>query len=690
MKVTKSILFITLIYLGWSFVSFSQGVCNDPSYKKGEFDISEKNICLPNLVNLTNKSDGKNVKYVFDYRGENLSEALSNAISNTSHLYPDMDKPEIYTILQIEDKNDEKIIACKTVNVRSNNLPVYSYSVCNNLVQFNIPIHPLNNFDTYKFELGNGLGTIEIDRSKLPYTIEKNTSLPLAFRVTGFYSDANKNCNTNLTALNIPSPSIFTNLPFVPNIDRLQLLSLNKVKLDYSGPFPNDSTLFATLYRFEKNNPVTSLTVVNENIIPGSYELSIPDSSKSYCFFVKKKAICQNIPEESAEICTHPIIKAGFNPTIFQNEIFWDKYPSTFKGLKLVSFPLAILNGISFNSSQIIKIDINSSNSLKLNISENSNGYFHKSIDCKNKYCYTVEQTISGTLNFIQYHGVSVSNKLCVNQRDVKVPPIKSLLVSTEDNRNRVYFEDDSGWPLKKERWFLYKNEGVKSNIIDSVTNYQEFLKDTTLVKKSESYKIGYIDQCNSNSFLSDSVSSIYLKFSSPNKIFWTENSPFSNSGVNVYKIFHVDEQTNLPVLNKEILNSKYETDLDLSSFEDYVKLLIKSEAVVGGNTLVSNSNLLEVPIAPSIYIPNVFTPNKDLKNDIFSIYTSNKSFLEFKMLIYNRNGEIVATLNSPAEIWDGTYKSNHVPQGTYIYKITATQKNGEKFFKLGSLDLIR
>jgi gliding motility-associated-like protein len=351
---------------------------------------------------------------------------------------------------------------------------------------------------------------------------------------------------------------------------------------------------------------------------------------------------------------------------------------------------MAILNGISFMTSQKIKIDINSSNSLRLNISENSSGYFHKSIDCKNKYCYSVEQTISGTLNFIQYHGVSVSNKLCVNQRNIKVPPIKSLLVSTEDNRNRVYFEDDSGWPLKKERWFLYKNEGVKSIIIDTVTNYQEFLKDTTLVEKSESYKIGYIDQCNSNSFLSDSVSSIYLKFSSPNKIFWTENSPFSNSGVNVYKIFHVDEQTNLPVLNKEILNSKYETDLDLSSFEDYAKLFIRSEAVVGGNTLVSNSNLLEVPIAPSIYIPNVFTPNKDLKNDIFSIYTSNKSFLEFKMLIYNRNGEIVATLNSPAEIWDGTYKSNHVPQGTYIYKITATQKNGEKFFKLGSLNLIR
>jgi len=59
-------------------------------------------------------------------------------------------------------------------------------------------------------------------------------------------------------------------------------------------------------------------------------------------------------------------------------------------------------------------------------------------------------------------------------------------------------------------------------------------------------------------------------------------------------------------------------------------------------------------------------------------------------MFIYNRNGEIVATLNSPAEIWDGTFKSKYVPQGTYVYKITATQKNGEKFFKIGSLDLIR
>ncbi len=94
--------------------------------------------------------------------------------------------------------------------------------------------------------------------------------------------------------------------------------------------------------------------------------------------------------------------------------------------------------------------------------------------------------------------------------------------------------------------------------------------------------------------------------------------------------------------------------------------------------------------IIPDIYIPNSFTPNGDGKNDVFNIKTVYE-FSEFKLVIYNRWGDMIFESEDINKGWDGTYKVKPVPLGVYVYQLTATIKDtGEQRKITGRVTLVR
>lgn len=67
--------------------------------------------------------------------------------------------------------------------------------------------------------------------------------------------------------------------------------------------------------------------------------------------------------------------------------------------------------------------------------------------------------------------------------------------------------------------------------------------------------------------------------------------------------------------------------------------------------------------------IPNVFTPNGDGTNDTWEIKNMNL-YPEAQILIYDRNGRLVASYKGDEDSWNGTYNGNPMPLGTYWYFI--------------------
>jgi gliding motility-associated-like protein len=92
-------------------------------------------------------------------------------------------------------------------------------------------------------------------------------------------------------------------------------------------------------------------------------------------------------------------------------------------------------------------------------------------------------------------------------------------------------------------------------------------------------------------------------------------------------------------------------------------------------------------------FIPNVFTPNGDGRNDKFQVF-ANCEFQDFKIEIYDRWGTRLFVAADWLGGWDGTARGQELPPGVYIYKIeyTAGDKNGNPTTttKQGSITLIR
>lgn len=102
-----------------------------------------------------------------------------------------------------------------------------------------------------------------------------------------------------------------------------------------------------------------------------------------------------------------------------------------------------------------------------------------------------------------------------------------------------------------------------------------------------------------------------------------------------------------------------------------------------------SLSNEVIVIKAPNLYYPTAFTPNKDELNDHFKVFSQYTSSLEFR--IFNRWGEMMfMTDDLNSDGWDGTYKGNPMPEGTYVFTAKIIDDAGRTFDRSGTVVLLR
>lgn len=94
--------------------------------------------------------------------------------------------------------------------------------------------------------------------------------------------------------------------------------------------------------------------------------------------------------------------------------------------------------------------------------------------------------------------------------------------------------------------------------------------------------------------------------------------------------------------------------------------------------------------VLPVIYdTPNVFTPNGDGDNDLFTINAENATSLD--IVILNRWGNVLFESNDVNFKWDGTTKSGkEVTDGTYFYKFTITDHSGNEIKEQGFVQVAR
>lgn len=104
---------------------------------------------------------------------------------------------------------------------------------------------------------------------------------------------------------------------------------------------------------------------------------------------------------------------------------------------------------------------------------------------------------------------------------------------------------------------------------------------------------------------------------------------------------------------------------------------------------------LLQIIESSQVYIPNAFSPNKDQRNDVFTVFADPGAGTILLMRIFDRWGELVYeganfNPNDLSKGWDGTFRGKLANQGIYVYVVEMQYRNGKsKVFK-GDLHLLR
>jgi len=77
---------------------------------------------------------------------------------------------------------------------------------------------------------------------------------------------------------------------------------------------------------------------------------------------------------------------------------------------------------------------------------------------------------------------------------------------------------------------------------------------------------------------------------------------------------------------------------------------------------------------------PTVITPNADGKNDVFEIQNLEKIYPNCTMTIFNRWGSVVFESVGYVDPWNGTYKGEKLPMGTYFFKLELNDENNQQY----------
>jgi gliding motility-associated-like protein len=97
---------------------------------------------------------------------------------------------------------------------------------------------------------------------------------------------------------------------------------------------------------------------------------------------------------------------------------------------------------------------------------------------------------------------------------------------------------------------------------------------------------------------------------------------------------------------------------------------------------LLKDCNLLN-------FIPSAFTPNKDNLNDCFGIKNW-PATSSFELCIYNRWGEMVFQSTNMLGCWNGEFRGQPQPTGTYVYTIKANTSTCGFVTNKGTVTIIR
>lgn len=605
--------------------------------KNGRFQVDQKKGCASLTINLTilvGTCDTGPNPCAYDW-GD--GSPVDNAI--TTHTYTSPGKFLLRVLIQsVQDEIE--------IDVLPNTPPVFDLYTCgNNEITVNVTDQTYNQ---YVINYNDGSPDVIVARSVSGAKAEYGYSSPGTKTITvrGRYLDANDNCN--------PASKQIVAMPTLPapTINLLRVLSPDSIQLDFTGQqnilyrleiAVNNSTTFQ-LYKTTYNSTSEILT-------------NLKTDDNYYCFRLGAYDLCNNTTIYSPVICS-----SNFDLSIQNNS-----------------------NNLTWltQSAGVSNLRLNRTTTAgALTTTVTGSSYADTNIFCGTEYCYQL------TANYPN-GSRSISLQKCGTAISTDTPEtVRNITAIVTDPGVMLQWPPVTNFTAREFSVFRSQNGSIVELL--SKTAALQINDEAYLPENGTCYVISYTDVCGNTSQPGAEVCPIRLSgaIQSDNSIalMWTAYTGWQN-GVNQYIVekYTADGQLleTLSAGTNLLLLDQSQNDLTNQSY----RYIVKASAVEGGlpqavsNTIIITKNA-------NVFYPTAFTPNGDNLNDLFSVF--GQYVVDFEIKIFNRWGELLYTSTALDQGWDGTFRGNPMPEGTYTFVADITDRVGRSFQKSGTVLLLR
>lgn len=616
-----------------SFGALAQPYVSD----KGRFEVDQVSGCAPFTVNVTIRPPyacNGATPCDMDYEFPVLVDFEQN---DFSHTYL---QPGTYTLrILFQTLGFDEI----TINVLPNIAPAIQVFKCSaNGVQLTILD---NNYDEYVIDYDNN-GTPEQvvpmnTTAKYSYNYPSGGSKILS--VHGRNVGAADNCNKTLFQINAAASLT------PPTINVLTVTDASTIRLDLTNVEQNVLYKLEVAtnaggfqpYRDVYNSATQTITGVNVN-------------SNYYCFRLGAFDPCTNsIIAYSNIICSADFDVAAINGA---NRLVWRTNSSGVSAYNFSRNPSATTT-ITSAPPQTTLDDTD--------------------VLCNVQYCY---QLTTRYTNGSQSISLSSCATAFTSQQPTTTQNISiQVTASTELD---VHWTQDPLYPASEYTVFKNNTELIRTKELATSDN-------AFLVNAPECYSVSYVDECGNKSAVSAAACPLILTavLQQDNSVVlsWGAYNGWAN-GVDHYAIERYGDDGQL-LASVDAGTALTLTDTDSDPTNQIIAYRVVAYAV-DGSVVESISNQVVITKQPNIYHPNTFTPNSDGLNDTFMVMSQYTETVEF--MVFNRWGEMLFYTTDLGVAWDGTYKGNAVPEGTYTFRAFLTDMAGVKYERSGNVVVLR
>lgn len=438
-----------------------------------------------------------------------------------------------------------------------------------------------------------------------------------------------------------------------PTINQLEVLNSSDIQLDFNNN-GQDNVLFrleiavnnSTNFQFHSNVFGTSSVTLN-NLRP---------DDNYYCFRLAAFDPCNNINYYSNTICS-----SNFDATPQNNinRLTWSTSSTGVSNYAISKSPGSALSATSPPTTSLNDTDI----------------------ICGTEYCY---QQTTNYANGTR----SISLQKCAAAISTDIPTVAENISSVVGTNSTVELRwtQDPAFNVPAYTVTKLVNGSFAERDTATTTNYTDnaYAMDVT-----SCYTINYEDACENKSPVSVEVCPLMLVGSLQEdnavSLSWNAYSGWEN-GVDHYIVEKFNDQGQLLRTFSAGANVTYVDNVQ--DLQNQVAVYRITAIANDAGITSSISNTITIIKDPKLFYPTAFTPNRDGLNEVFNVFGQ---YIEvFEMRIFNRWGEMIYNTENIEQGWNGFYKGNPVPEGTYVFRATITDQAGRSFDRSGTILLLR